>query len=245
MDGLFFVLISIGLFLFVRETPIKRYAYVVFLMVLGWLLLKIGNLTYSAKLVEMAILFMLFVIVIVFQVEIRTGVKRYIRERQMETSKKRSEGTLDVIGKAAFEMSKKRVGALILFDPKERIIQACDNYVTVGAKVTKELITTIFHPNTSLHDGAVIIHNGKVSHAGCKLPFSGRKREETQYQHLGTRHLVALEMAESHDIIALVVSEQTGIIRLANKNGLHTIEQQNDLVRIFQERETPKEKETR
>ncbi|MCL1952397.1 MAG: DNA integrity scanning protein DisA nucleotide-binding domain protein [Oscillospiraceae bacterium] len=85
------------------------------------------------------------------------------------------------------------------------------------AKVTKELIGSVFFPDTPLHDGAVIIRKGRLMAAGCILPLS---QSEDIDPALGTRHRAALGMTEQSDAMVAVVSEETGVISLADKGAL-------------------------
>jgi len=87
--------------------------------------------------------------------------------------------------------------------------------VRIDAEVSQELLVTIFFPNTALHDGAVIIRQDSIVAAGCVLPLSTTNGGERQ---LGTRHRAALGVTEASDAIAVVVSEETGIVSIAH-NG--------------------------
>ena len=86
----------------------------------------------------------------------------------------------------------------------------------VNADITPELIGTIFYDGSPLHDGAVIIHDGRITHAGCVLPLSDNLEISKE---MGTRHRAALGISEVTDVIALVVSEETGTISYA-KDGV-------------------------
>lgn len=118
---------------------------------------------------------------------------------------------LDLVASASI-LSKNKIGALIVIERETGLNEYVETGTQLDALVSKELLTNTFIPNTPLHDGAVIIRSGRVLAAGCYLPLSsnpGIARE------LGTRHRAAIGITEETDAIALVVSEETGIISIA------------------------------
>lgn len=109
-------------------------------------------------------------------------------------------------------MSRERVGALIVFAREARL----DDYFKTGTKidgqVSEQLIRNIFFPKASLHDGAMIVRDGRVAAAGCVLPLSDSNRISLD---LGTRHRAGLGMSEVSDAVVVIVSEETGTISVA------------------------------
>lgn len=147
------------------------------------------------------------VLAVIFQTDIRrafTALTRRTPEKTEEMS--------DVIDELVFAvagLAQKKVGALIVI---ERGIPV-DNYLAVGteidAKVTSELISSIFLPYSPIHDGAVIIQRGKLTRAGCFLPLTQNSEVS---KSLGTRHRAALGLSELVDAVVVVVSEETGTV---------------------------------
>ncbi|MBS3873060.1 MAG: diadenylate cyclase CdaA [Firmicutes bacterium] len=121
------------------------------------------------------------------------------------------------IAQAAGALSKSSTGALIIIERESGLSEYSDTGVRIDAVVTPELLFNIFVPNTPLHDGAVIIRQGRLSAAGCYLPLSSNPEIE---QELGTRHRAALGLTEETDALAVVVSEETGSISLAQGGEL-------------------------
>lgn len=122
------------------------------------------------------------------------------------------EGGLSHTITACLEMSKKKTGALIVF---EREIALADHIKTgtkLDALVTAELLASIFYPKAPLHDGAVIIRNGRVSAAACMLPMSSNMNIS---RDLGMRHRSGIGMSEVSDAVVVIVSEETGSISVA------------------------------
>ena len=109
-------------------------------------------------------------------------------------------------------MSRERVGALIVFSREARL----DDYVKTGTSidslVSEQLIRNIFFPKAALHDGAMIIRDGRVAAAGCVLPLSDSHRLSAD---LGTRHRAGVGMSETSDAVVVIVSEETGTISVA------------------------------
>ena len=113
-------------------------------------------------------------------------------------------------------MSEKQTGALIVMEKFSNLESIKSTGTPVNADITPELIGTIFYDGSPLHDGAVIVHNGRISTAGCVLPLSDNFEISKE---MGTRHRAALGLSEVSDAISLVVSEETGTISYA-KNGV-------------------------
>lgn len=113
---------------------------------------------------------------------------------------------------AAERLSAIRAGALIVMTREALLDEFIESGVRIDANVSRELLMTIFYPETELHDGAVIITNGRVRAASCTLPLSQSRRWE---QSLGTRHRAAIGLTEENDALVVVVSEENGVISVA------------------------------
>ncbi len=114
-------------------------------------------------------------------------------------------------------MSEKQTGALIVMEKFSSLHEIKLSGTRVDADITPELIATIFYEGSPLHDGAMIIHDGRITHAGCVLPLSDNLEISKE---MGTRHRAALGLSEQTDAIVLVVSEETGIISYAQRGNL-------------------------
>ena len=165
-------------------------------------------------------------IVIVFQPELRSALEKVGIE---SLNLKNFKGKLDVdvnanlrksiseICAAAEELSKTKTGALVVFERTTRLGDVIRTGTTIDAMASSYLIGNIFFNNAPLHDGAVIIRKGRVHAAGCFLPLS--ENDEIGKQ-LGTRHRAAVGMSENSDALVLVVSEENGIISVAQDGEL-------------------------
>ena len=150
---------------------------------------------------------------VVFQPELRRALERLGRGRLFTKSQNVSEEeidkTLNEVIAAAKVMSRERIGALIVFEREVGLGEIIDTGIEIDGKVSRELLNNIFIPNTPLHDGAVVIRNGRVMAASCLLPLTQDRSLSTE---LGTRHRAAIGLSEQADAVILVVSEETGKI---------------------------------
>ncbi len=109
-------------------------------------------------------------------------------------------------------MSREKVGALIVFAREQRLEEYFKTGTQIDGQVSEQLIRNIFFPKASLHDGAMIIRDGRVAAAGCVLPLSDSVRLSAD---LGTRHRAGVGMSEASDAVVVIVSEETGTISVA------------------------------
>jgi len=170
--------------------------------------------------------YIILILVILFQADIRRALTQVARNPFARTSPE----LMSVIGevaRAAFTMAEGRVGALIAF---EREI-GLKNYIEAGkpidAKVSTELLLSIFNTEGPLHDGAVIIQNGRLASAGCFLPLQADEQIKRSY---GTRHRAAIGLAKETDAAVVVVSEEMGIVSLALEGRINRVPNQNKLL---------------
>lgn len=126
------------------------------------------------------------------------------------------QSAIDATCKACVEMADNKVGALIVFENQTLLGDIIKSGTIVNAKTTKEIIENIFYPKAPLHDGAMVISNGKIHAAGCILPLTNDINISSA---LGTRHRAAIGLSEQSDAIIFVVSEETGKISVA-QNGV-------------------------
>jgi uncharacterized protein (TIGR00159 family) len=121
------------------------------------------------------------------------------------------------VAAATVQLSRQRIGALIVIQRGNSLDYLLEVGTEIDAKVTAELIASIFFPYSPIHDGAVIIQHGKLTRAGCLLPLS---QDPTLSKSLGMRHRAALGLSEQSDAVAIVVSEESGCISLAHGGSL-------------------------
>jgi len=117
---------------------------------------------------------------------------------------------------AAFELSKEKIGALIVIERDIEIKDIISTGVLIDSEISPQILVNIFVPKTPLHDGAVVISGGRIKAAACMLPLAGDKDIARE---LGTRHRAAIGISKESDALAVVVSEETGKVSIA-KDGV-------------------------
>jgi diadenylate cyclase len=176
---------------------------------------------------------LLLIVVIVFQHDIRraltqVGKSPFLRHTDV------AEKDLEEIIRTLFYLSKRRIGALIVVERETILGDFIESGFNIDARLSKELLISIFMPVSPLHDGAVIISKGRVQHAGCILPLSQNPYINKRY---GTRHRAAIGLTEESDAVVMVVSEETQEVSIARHGALTSVEDEmslsNNLRAIF------------
>ena len=202
----------------IRSTSANRIARAIIFLLALTLLSDFLNLHTFNYLLDRVLELGMVALVIVFQPELRRFLERLggrsvkgliglNNQPQTDQTEAIAETVL-----ACEAMSKERVGALIAFERDNSLEQIAATGTRVDAAVSQELIRNIFFPKASLHDGAMIIHNGRIEAAGCVLPLSENRSLSTD---LGTRHRAGVGMSERCDAVVIIVSEETGTISVA------------------------------
>lgn len=159
------------------------------------------------------------VMAVIFQPELRRGLAHIGRFKFNFSAKDKAEdsGIVREIVNALIELSKRKVGALIVIERETKLDEYLPTGTPVDAKITSALIQNIFEPNTPLHDGAVIVRDGRIHYAACVLPLFD---DANISRELGTRHRAAMGVSQASDSLTLVVSEETGVISYAENGKL-------------------------
>jgi diadenylate cyclase len=185
-------LIIVGLFYVSRLAPLQT---------VNWLIRNI-------------LLYVAFAAIVIFQSDIRRALAhfgqapffRYFYRQEA------AQETIEEIVVAATMLSTQRVGAIIAIERDIGLRNYIESGIPLDAILTYDLLVTIFHPGSALHDGAVILQEDRVAAAACFLPLTVNPRVSRE---LGTRHRAAIGLTEEGDAVAVVVSEETGQISLA------------------------------
>ena len=176
----------------------------------------------------------IFSIPVIFAPEIRRALERLGRTGRFLPTEKIQSHTMQIIDllvSAVSRLSKRKHGALIVLQRLDNLQEYINTGVKMDARVTPELLLQIFYPNTPLHDGAVIISGGRIVAASCVMPLStsGTLNPSPEHQ-MGLRHRAALGISEESDALALVVSEETGAVSIAQGGKLF---RHLDMVRLL------------
>ncbi len=146
------------------------------------------------------------IVVILFQNDIRRALARVGRSVFPRIAERQESQILEEIVRAAQTLAQKRVGALLAIERETGLEDLIEAGIALDAAVSKELLTSIFLPYSPLHDGAVVVQGGRVTHAGCILPLTLRTDLP---EGVGTRHRAAVGITEETDAVVIVVSEET------------------------------------
>lgn len=182
------------------------------LLTLNWLL---GNF----------LSYFILILVILFQNDIRLALTRVARLSFGRTSPELLSAIGEVV-RASFIMAEKRIGALIAFEREVGLKNYIDIGTTLDAKVSDDLLLSIFNTNAPLHDGAVVIHGGRLAAAACFLPLT---TDDHLSRHLGTRHRAAIGLTRETDAAVVVVSEERGLVSLIIDGDVSVMFDQNEL----------------
>ncbi len=181
-------------------------------------------------------------LLVIFQPELRKGLEQLgntsiIRYFDIFGNKDVNKADIDRLRRAIANicdgmerMSEKRTGALIVMEKFINLNPIKSTGTTVNADITPELIGTIFYDGSPLHDGAVVVQDGRIVSAGCVLPLSDNFEISKE---MGTRHRAALGQSEVSDAVCLVVSEETGTISCAQKGEIRRNLSRQDLYNIL------------
>jgi len=159
-------------------------------------------------------------ILIIFQPELRRALEHIGRGglfTKKEVLEEEFEHLVDEIAVAVADLSKKRIGALIVLEQETGLNEYIQTGTILDSVTSSGLLINIFIPNTPLHDGALIIRKNRIAAAGCFLPLTENKNLSKE---LGTRHRAALGLSEASDGMCVIVSEETGVISFASDGKL-------------------------
>ncbi len=156
----------------------------------------------------------IIIIIVIFQDDIRRALAHIGRPTLFDVYEKAEKiYELEEITKAAFSLARDRIGAIIVLEKGIGLRDYVEIGTEIDAKVGDEILTIIFHPSSSIHDGAVIIQRGRIVAAGCILPLSTSPH---LHKSLGTRHRAAVGITEETDALAVVVSEERGEVSIVS-----------------------------
>lgn len=154
----------------------------------------------------------IIIMVVLFQEDIRRVLSRMGKKSFIPTNDQfSSKQVLDEITRAVTSLAAKRIGALIVIERNIILSRYVDIGILIDARISKELIEAIFYPTSPIHDGAVIIQQGRIRAAGCFLPLT---RDENIDPNFGTRHRAAIGISQETDALAIAVSEENAAISL-------------------------------
>lgn len=242
VDVLFVALLIYMLIIQLRKTQSIQIIKGVALVAVIYLAVNVFEMNASKYIFNAVFGDLLVILVIVFSGELRQTLERMGQKRNFAflslfSSKGDNDEIYDVINnvcRACDSMSEDKIGSLIVFQRKSLLGDITRQSVPIDSCVTTEMLLSVFYPKAALHDGAIVIKDGRIVAARCVVPL---KNEKEVTEHVGTRHRAAIEVSLRSDAIAVVTSEETGIISVACdgqlKRGLTDAELREVLVDLL------------
>lgn len=217
-DAVDILIIAVGIYWligFIRRTNSTKVANAIVMLVLALWLSGVLNLNMTNYVLSAVFNIGVLAVIILFQPEIRRALEKVGSHGPFILGRDQSSSMDFAIMQTVFAceaMSRSRTGALIVFERDNRLGEAINSGTMLDAKISAELLRNIFYDKSPLHDGAVIIKDGRVTAAGCMLPLSSNGNLS---RDLGMRHRAALGISEQTDAVVAIVSEETGGISIA------------------------------
>lgn len=220
LDILLVAVVYFGVLSLVRATqaiPLLR--GVLLLTAVSVVLGGLSQLPTFGMIVRTIVPALLVAIPVIFQPELRRALERLGRFGELIGTPRHNalEDEVQTVSQAAHKLSQLGHGALMILQGDTGLQHLVDTGTALNAKLTVELLLTIFHPNTPLHDGGVIIAHNQIIAAGCVLPLTNAHLDD---HRMGLRHRAGLGVSEATDAIAVIVSEETGSISLAHEGRI-------------------------
>lgn len=200
------------LFLLMKGTRAGKMATGIAILALSYFVAKLAHLRTIQWFLTTFVTYAVFGIIVIYQAEIRKILANIGNTRLFRGFSTRERIGLDEVVLAAVTLSSKRVGALVVIEREIGLRSYTENGNILNAKLSYDLLVTIFQPETPLHDGAVIVQKDTIVAASCFLPLTLEPHLSKEY---GTRHRAAIGITEETDAVAVVVSEETGRISVA------------------------------
>jgi diadenylate cyclase len=198
---------------------------VVGLFLLAQVIVASFDLTELGKVLDYLLTTVLLGLVVIFQPELRRGLNVLGRYRMVRYFVGEEHPVADKLADAAEALSRDCVGALIAIQQETALDVYAETGERIDGEISAALIRTVFSPRSPLHDGALILCNGRVRAAGCQLPLT--QPPDGTSPHMGMRHRAALCLSDETDAVVLVVSEETGRISLAVGGELEAVPREN------------------
>lgn len=240
LDILLVGLLFYGLYYLVKGTTAIKIFFGIVAIILGLKIVTALHMELLSYILGAFVNVGLIALIIIFQPEVRRFLLGIGNSKIAETFNKlitnlgfryKEENQLDLnsICEACASMSQDKVGALILITQENNLNEIIETGVTIDAVISKPLIENIFFKNSPLHDGAMVISNNKIEAARCILPITQNTNLPGSY---GLRHRAGIGITENSDCIAIVVSEETGSIRIIKNGKVHDVKPSEMKVKI-------------
>ena len=222
IDIVIVAIVFYKLFMLIRETRAEQLLKGIIVLLVAVKISEVLQLFTLFWILEKTMTVGVIAILIVFQPELRRGLEyigrtKFFSKSLVEVEGEEIKSISEKIVSSCSSLARQKIGALIIIERETGLNEVAETGTIINGIVSCELLINIFIPNTPLHDGAVLIKKDTIKAASCFLPLT----ENTNLsKELGTRHRAALGMTEKSDSLAIVVSEETGAISIAEKGKI-------------------------
>lgn len=199
------------------------------------------QLTMTATLLSFFFDHLIILVIILFQDEIRQTLADFGRKASLLSKTQQFYTISDSLATVATQMAKEHIGGLIVLEKEDKLKSIISTGSQINSEIKSELIYSIFLPQSPIHDGAVIISNGKIAAAGCFLPLSKDTNINKRY---GTRHRAAIGLTQNSDAIVILISEESGQVHLVSNGKVNTnlnFQELKEALSIFQQEQNKPE----
>lgn len=230
LDILFVALLIYGVIRIIRETRAFQLIKGIVILLLLYAVVNLLNMESSTYILKMLFSNGLVILIVLFTPEIRHALEQIgktnmvknlgffkLINTEVQNANERRERLIESTCRACSQMSDKKIGALLVFEKEVLLGDIVRTGQILDGEPSSQLIENVFFPKSPLHDGAMIARDGKIYAAGCILPLT---KNNAISSSLGTRHRAALGVSEQSDAIVIVVSEETGVISVAQSGKL-------------------------
>lgn len=222
IDIIIVAIVFYKLFMLIKETRAEQLLKGIVLLLVATKVSEILELYTLFWILEKAMTVGVIAILIVFQPELRRALEyigrtKFLTNSLVEIESERIQNTINSLVEASTSLARQKIGALIIIEKETGLNEVAETGTIINGKVSSELLINIFIPNTPLHDGAVLIKNDTIKAAACFLPLTDNPNLSKE---LGTRHRAAIGITEKSDSLALIVSEETGAISIAERGTI-------------------------
>jgi diadenylate cyclase len=220
LDILLVAFILYSFFRLIKDTKAYQMAIGLGIVLLLFLVSQWANLIVTQRIISSFITYLIIAVIILFQGELRRfltsiGSRSFRTHLSFKSLIEKSEDILLAIE----YLSTNKIGALIAFEKEVSLNSYAKRGTEIDAVLSKDLLVSLFYPNSPLHDGAVIIQENKIKAAGCLLPLPAAYKLGKHFR-TRTRHLAALGLSQETDAAVIIVSEETGTISIATEGNL-------------------------
>ncbi len=211
-DTLDLIAVTIGVYwllLLIRGTRAVQILIGMLILIALFLASNLFQLITVSWILDQFLASAVLIIIILFQHDIRRALARVGRGVFPSVLRREASQMLEEIVRAAQELAQKRIGALIVLERETVLDDLIEAGTRLDSAVSKELLVSLFQPSSPLHDGAIVVQNGRIAYAGCILPLTLR---QDLPEGVGTRHRAAVGITEETDAVVIVISEETSAI---------------------------------